>query len=164
MHFDTDAARHALRVAAGLDSMVVGEAQILGQLREAYQTASERDTAGRLLHELMQQALRVGKRVHAETGIDRAGQSVVSAALALAPDGVAGRSALVVGAGSMGALALATLARAGAGPLAVTNRGAGRAARAAEAHGAQAVEFATWSTPRHGGPRGLRHRVGRSRF
>jgi glutamyl-tRNA reductase len=142
VHFDTDAAQHALRVAAGLDSMVVGEAQILGQLREAYQAASERDTAGRLLHELMQQALRVGKRVHAETGIDRAGQSIVSAALALAPDGVAGRSALVVGAGSMGALALATLARAGAGPLMVTNRGTARAARAAEVHGAQAVEFA----------------------
>ena len=142
MHFDTDAARHALRVAAGLDSMVIGEAQILGQLREAYQTAGERDTAGRLLHELMQQALRVGKRVHAETGIDRAGQSIVSAALAQAPEGVAGRSALVVGAGSMGALALATLARAGAGPLAVTNRGTARAASAAEAHGAEAVEFA----------------------
>jgi glutamyl-tRNA reductase len=142
VHFDTDAARHALRVAAGLDSMVVGEAQILGQLRDAYQTANERDSAGRLLHELMQQALRVGKRVHAETGIDRAGQSIVSAALAQAPDGVAGRSALVVGAGSMVALALATLARAGAGPLAVTNRGTARAARAAEAHGAQAVEFA----------------------
>ncbi len=143
VHFDADAARHALRVASGLDSMVVGESQILGQLREAYQTANEQGTAGRLLHELMQQGLRVGKRVHAETGIDRAGQSIVSAALALAPDGVEGRSALVVGAGSMGALALATLARAGASPLMVTNRGTARAARAAEAHGAQAVEFAS---------------------
>jgi glutamyl-tRNA reductase len=81
--YDTDAVRHAFRVAAGLDSMVVGEAQILGQLREAYSTATVYGTAGRLLHELLQQALRVGKRAHAETGIDRAGQSVVTAALRL---------------------------------------------------------------------------------
>jgi glutamyl-tRNA reductase len=140
---DADAAAHALRVAAGLDSMVIGEAQILGQLRDAYNLAAERDTAGRLLHELMQQALRVGKRVHAETGIDRAGQSVVSAALALAPHGVAGRSALVIGAGSMGGLALATLARCGSGPLSVTNRGATRAARAARLHGARPVRWDT---------------------
>ena len=85
VHFDNDAAHHAFRVAAGLDSMVVGEAQILGQLREAYGVAAQHDTVGRLLHELMQQALRVGKRVHAETDIDRAGQSVVTAALGLAP-------------------------------------------------------------------------------
>jgi glutamyl-tRNA reductase len=142
VHFDADAAAHALRVAAGLDSMVVGEAQILGQFRDAYNLASEHGTTGRLLHELMQQALRVGKRVHAETGIDRAGQSVVSAALELAPYGVAGRSALVIGAGSMGGLALATLTRAGAGPLAVANRDAARAARTAQLHGARPVDFA----------------------
>jgi glutamyl-tRNA reductase len=141
VHFDADAARHAFRVAAGLDSMVVGESQILGQLREAYQLATEREFVGRLLHESMQQALRVAKRIHTETAIDRAGQSIVSAALALAPGGVAGRSALVIGAGSMGALALATLARAGAGPLRVTNRGTARAAGAASAHGAEAVPF-----------------------
>jgi glutamyl-tRNA reductase len=94
----------------------------------------------------MQQALRVGKRVHAETGIDRAGQSVVSAALALAPDGVAGRSALVIGAGSMGGLALATLQRSGVGPLSVTNRDAARAARAAQLHGARAVDWDALAT------------------
>jgi glutamyl-tRNA reductase len=142
VHYDDDVPRHALRVAAGLDSMVVGEAQILGQLRDAYGHSAEHDAAGRFLHELMQQALRVGKRVHAETGIDHAGQSVVSAALELAPGGVAGRSALVVGAGSMGGLALATLSRAGAGPLLVTNRGADRAQRLATLHGATAVDFA----------------------
>src|SRR6188508_1160588 len=110
--------------------MVVGEAQILGQLRDAYHAATEADTAGRLLHELMQQALRVGKRAHAETGIDRAGQSVVTAALDVAathfPDGLNGRTALVIGAGAMGALSVATLTRAGVGPLQVTNRGAER--------------------------------------
>jgi glutamyl-tRNA reductase len=141
VHFDVDAVRHALRVAAGLDSMVVGEAQILGQVRRAYQTAAEHDTAGRLLHELMRQALRVGKRVHTETGIDAAGRSVVSAALDLVPGGVAGRSALVVGAGSMGSLALATLARAGATPLQVSNRSGARAQRLAQNYGAAVVEL-----------------------
>jgi glutamyl-tRNA reductase len=144
LHYEADAIRHTYRVAAGLDSMVVGESQILGQLREAYAVAAELGAAGRLMHELMQQALRVGKRVHAETEIDRAGQSVVSAALAqgeatTAP--VVGRPALVIGAGAMGALSLATLRRAGAGPLFVTNRNAARAERLAELHGATALPF-----------------------
>ncbi|MGN9911834.1 glutamyl-tRNA reductase [Phytohabitans sp. LJ34] len=161
VHYDAAAVRHAFRVASGLDSMVVGEAQILGQLREAYQAAIDHDSAGRLLHELMQQALRVGKRAHTETGIDRAGQSVVTAALgvaasALADDhecllgidcehpaaDLAGRPALVIGAGAMGSLSLATLARSGAGPLTVTNRRAERAERLATAYGATAVPFA----------------------
>ncbi|MEV8513289.1 glutamyl-tRNA reductase [Dactylosporangium sp. NPDC051484] len=145
VHYEVDAVRHAFRVAAGLDSMVVGEAQILGQLRDAYGAAGEQGTAGRLLHELLQQALRVGKRVHAETEIDRAGQSVVSAALAYgqgATSPVEGRPALVIGAGAMGALSLATLRRAGAAPLYVTNRGHAKAERLAELHGAEAVPFA----------------------
>ena len=146
VQYDAAAVRHALRVSSGLDSMVVGEAQILGQLRDAYGVAAEHDTAGRLLHELMQQALRVGKRVHAETGIDRAGQSIVSAALALAPDGVGERSAVMVGAGSMGALALRTLARSGAGPLFVANRSAARANRLAALHGAELVDVADLPT------------------
>ncbi|MDQ7906731.1 glutamyl-tRNA reductase [Phytohabitans sp. ZYX-F-186] len=160
VHYDSAAVQHAFRVASGLDSMVVGEAQILGQLREAYQAAIDHESAGRLLHELMQQALRVGKRAHAETGIDRAGQSVVTAALGVAasafavdhecllgvdcehpPTDLAGRPALVIGAGAMGSLSLATLARSGAGPLTVTNRGAGRAERLAAAYGATAVPF-----------------------
>jgi glutamyl-tRNA reductase len=150
VHFDAEAVRHALRVASGLDSMVVGEAQILGQLRDAYSFAAEHDTAGRLLHELMQQALRVGKRVHAETGIDRAGRSIVTAALAVGAGSgdltaYAGRPALVVGAGSMGALAVSTLARAGASPVLVANRGAERAQRLAALHGAVAIDFARLS-------------------
>jgi glutamyl-tRNA reductase len=146
VHFDTDAARHAFRVATGLDSMVVGEPQILGQLRDAYGLAIERDTAGRLIHELMQQALRVGKRAHAETDIDHAGQNVVSAALAVAssklPQRLAGSSALVVGAGSMGGLALANLRRAGVASITITNRDPGRSQRLAELHGAATVPFA----------------------
>ena len=133
----------SFRVAAGLDSMVVGEAQILGQLRDAYHAATEADTAGRLLHELMQQALRVGKRAHAETGIDQAGQSVVTAALDVAAahfaGGLAGRPALVVGAGAMGALSRRHADPRRRRPAAVTNRGADRAARLADAYGATAV-------------------------
>jgi glutamyl-tRNA reductase len=87
----------------------------------------------------------VGKRAHAETGIDRAGQTVVSAALDLAGP-VSGRSALVVGAGAMGSLALATLRRTGAEPLYVTSRSADRAARLAELHDARAVPAPDLST------------------
>jgi glutamyl-tRNA reductase len=144
VNYDEAAVQHLFRVAGGLDSMVVGEAQILGQLRDAYHAATEADSAGRLLHELMQQALRVGKRAHAETGIDKAGQSVVTAALDVAAGhlgDLAGRPALVIGAGAMGALSVATLTRAGVGPLRITNRGAQRADRLAEAYGATAVPF-----------------------
>ncbi|MBO0870666.1 MAG: glutamyl-tRNA reductase [Micromonosporaceae bacterium] len=145
VHYDADAVHHAYRVATGLDSMVVGEAQVLGQLRDAYGRAVEQDAVGTLVHELMQQALRVGKRAHAETGIDRAGQNVVSTALSLAGP-VAGRPALVNGAGSMGGLALAALRRAGADPLYVTSRSPDRAARLAQLHGAVPVPELDLST------------------
>ncbi|MFI1991331.1 glutamyl-tRNA reductase [Actinoplanes sp. NPDC020271] len=146
VHYGEAAVRHSFRVSSGLESMVVGEAQILGQLRDAYHVATESDSAGRLLHELMQQALRVGKRAHAETGIDKAGQSVVTAALEVAADhlggDLAGRPALVIGAGAMGSLSVATLTRTGVGPLQITNRSADRAERLAEAYGATAVPIA----------------------
>ena len=144
VHYDEAAVLHSFKVSSGLDSMVVGESQILGQLRDAYHAAAEADTAGRLLHELMQQALRVGKRAHSETGIDRAGQSVVTAALDVAEAALGdldGRRALVIGAGAMGALSVATLTRAGVGPLRITNRSAARADRLAEAYGAVAVPY-----------------------
>jgi len=146
VHYDEAAVEHVFRVAGGLDSMVVGEAQILGQLRDAYHAAAAADATGRLLHELMQQALRVGKRIHAETGIDGAGRSMVTAALQLAAThldgGLAGRPAMVIGAGGMGALSVATLSRLGCGPLSVTNRSAERAQRLAEAYQARAVPLA----------------------
>jgi glutamyl-tRNA reductase len=123
--------------------MVVGEPQILGQVRDAYALAAEHDTADRTVHEVMQRALRVGKRVHTETGIDLAGRDMVTAALdigvARAGIPIVGARALVVGAGAMGALALATLRRAGATDLIVTNRGYERADRLAANHGATAV-------------------------
>jgi glutamyl-tRNA reductase len=121
-------------VACGLDSMVVGEAQILGQLRAGFRTAQAESTTGRVLNELVRQALRVGKRAHSETGIDRAGQSLVTVGLDLAEASVgdlAGRTALVVGAGSMAALAAATLQRRGAGRILVANRTLAHAERTA---------------------------------
>jgi glutamyl-tRNA reductase len=125
VHYEGSAVEHLFLVAAGMDSMVVGEAQILGQLRAAYATARELDTAGRVLHELAQQALRVGKRAHAETGIDAAGASVVSEALAdgaLALGGLRGRRALIVGAGSLAALAATELRRSGIAEIVIANR------------------------------------------
>ncbi|GIG57661.1 glutamyl-tRNA reductase [Longispora fulva] len=145
VRYDDEAVRHAYRLAAGLDSMVVGEAQILGQLRESYRVATSEDSAGRVLHELLQSALRVGKRVHAETGIDRAGQSVVTAALELgaAESGLepANANVLVIGAGAMGALACATLQRAGVAQLVVANRTLDKAQRLADSYGGTAIDF-----------------------
>jgi glutamyl-tRNA reductase len=141
VHYAGSAVQHLFAVASGLDSMVVGEAQILGQLRSAYAAADEAGTVGRVLHELAQQALRVGKRVHARTGIDTAGASVVSEALvdaaaALGRD-LAGARAVVVGAGAMGALAAAHLRRAGAAEIVVLNRSPERAERLAATTSAQ---------------------------
>ena len=135
VHYAGSAVQHLFAVAAGLDSMVVGEAQILGQLRDAYSAAAGAGTVGRVLHELAQQALRVGKRVHADTGIDTAGASVVSEALAdatLVLGGLAGRRAVIVGAGAMGGLAAAHLRRAGVAEVVVLNRTLARALRLAE--------------------------------
>jgi glutamyl-tRNA reductase len=136
VHYAGSAVQHLFAVASGLDSMVVGEAQILGQLRTAYATADQTGTVGRALHELAQQALRVGKRVHASTGIDSAGASVVSEALVDAEAALggelAGRRAVIVGAGAMGGLAAAHLRRAGAAEIVVLNRSIDRAERLAE--------------------------------
>jgi glutamyl-tRNA reductase len=135
VHYAGSAVEHLFSVAAGLDSMVVGEAQILGQLRAAYAEARELGSAGRVLHELAQQALRVGKRAHAETGIDAAGASVVSEALTVAAQTLGdlrGVRAVVVGAGAMGALTAAHLRRAGAQEIVVLNRSADRAQRLVE--------------------------------
>ena len=141
VHYAGSAVQHLFAVAAGLDSMVVGEAQILGQLRTAYAMADAAGTVGRALHELAQQALRVGKRVHASTGIDAAGASVVSEALADAATelggDLTGRRAVVVGAGAMGALAVAHLRRTGVAEIAVLNRSTDRAERLAESSRAQ---------------------------
>lgn len=130
VHYAGAGVEHLFSVAAGLDSMVVGESQILGQLRTAYARAEGAGTVGRTLHVVIQQALRVGKRVHSETAIDAAGASVVSEALAAAAGalagpgctGLAGRRVLVLGAGSLGRLAAAQLRRAGVAEIVLANR------------------------------------------
>lgn len=135
VHYEDRAVHHLFSVACGLDSMVVGEGQILGQIKDALARGQELHTAGRLLNDLFQQALRVGKRAHSETGIDRAGQSLVTfgleqlAAGADVPGWAGGRRALVIGAGSMSSLAAATLARAGVAEIVVANRTVSRADR-----------------------------------
>ena len=87
------AVEHLFAVASGLDSAVIGEQQVLGQVRRAYAAAEANHTVGRTLHELSQRALSVGKRVHSETGIDAAGASVVSVALGMADDKLGGLAA-----------------------------------------------------------------------
>ncbi|KOX01279.1 glutamyl-tRNA reductase [Streptomyces sp. NRRL B-3648] len=137
VHYEDRAVHHLFSVACGLDSMVVGEGQILGQIKDSLARAQDLHTAGRLLNDLFQQALRVGKRAHSETGIDRAGQSLVTFGLEqLAAGGdvrdwASGRKALVIGAGSMSSLAAATLARAGVAEVVVANRTFDRAERLA---------------------------------
>ncbi|HSP59499.1 MAG TPA: glutamyl-tRNA reductase [Ornithinimicrobium sp.] len=139
VHYDERAVSHLFGVACGLDSMAVGESQILGQLRGALASAQHDGRMGPVLNPLLQQALRVGKRAHAETPIDEVSRSLVAAGLDLAgevlPDLTAAR-AVVVGAGAMSGLAVATLARAGVRDLTVVNRTADRAERLAAEHGA----------------------------
>jgi glutamyl-tRNA reductase len=130
VHYADAGVEHLFAVASGLDSMVLGEPQILGQLRTAYAKAEQAGTLGRTLHEVVQQALRVGRRIRTETTIATAGPSVVSEALAAAAavltgtdrPGLPGRRALVIGAGSMGGLAAAQLRRAGVAEIVVANR------------------------------------------
>src|ERR671928_1078961 len=143
VHYEDQAVAHLFTVAVGLDSMVVGETQVLGQLRNAYALAREQGTVGRAMHPVAQRALRVGKRVHSETGIDRAGASLVSVALDRAEGRIGsleGRPVLVVGAGSMGALAATTLARRGAA-VTVSSRTPASAARLAEAVGGRHADL-----------------------
>lgn len=135
VHYEDRAVHHLFSVACGLDSMVVGEGQILGQIKDTLALGQEMHTAGRLINDLFQQALRVGKRAHSETGIDRAGQSLVTFGLEQLAEGAPvetwarGKRALVIGAGSMSSLAATTLARLGVRELVVANRTMERAER-----------------------------------
>lgn len=151
VRYSEAAVEHLFAVASGLDSAVVGEQQVLGQVRRAYATAETNRTVGRVLHDLSQRALSVGKRVHSETCIDAAGGSVVSVALHVAAErlyrpelgpsytALVGRTATVIGAGSMGSLTAAHLIRAGIGQVNVVNRSLPRAQRLAETIAAQGV-------------------------
>jgi glutamyl-tRNA reductase len=157
VRYEDRAVQHLLTVAAGLDSMVVGESQILGQVRQAVAMAREQGTLSRPLDALGTLALRAAKRAHAETGIDRAGANLVSVGVGLAAERLlagdppaparpgaplAGRSVLVVGAGSMSSLAAATAHRLGAASIVVTNRTHTRAQQLAASVSGSTTSFA----------------------
>jgi len=144
VHYEDRAISHLMAVACGLDSMVVGEGQILGQVRSSVKFAADQGTVGRVLSELGRLALRTGKRSRAETGIDQAGLSLLTVAIEVAAQSgteaaaerpaagaLAGRDVLIVGAGSMSALAAATATRSGAASIVVANRTRSRAERLA---------------------------------
>jgi glutamyl-tRNA reductase len=136
VHYEDRAVAHLFSVVCGLDSMVVGESQIVGQVKNALRTGQAAGTTARVLGGLAQQALRVGKRARSETGIDRAGRSLVTAGLdqAVAVLGsIAGREVLVVGAGSMSALAATVASQSGARRIVIANRTLDHAQRVAAA-------------------------------
>ncbi len=143
VYFDEAAVAHAFSVAAGLESVVLGESQILGQVRSALAQAQAQGTVGTVLNALFQQAIRVGKRVQTETAVAGTGRSLVTAAydlLSAANGELDGRRVLVLGAGSMAGLAARTAAAAGAGVTCV-NRTFERAQRLAETVGGRAAEL-----------------------
>ena len=152
VHYEDRAVQHLLAVACGLDSMVIGETQIVGQVRQALGLARRRGTLGRLLGEVGDLALRAAKRVQAQTGISRAGGNLVNVGVTLAAGRLApaadqerplaGRRVLVVGAGSMSSLAVATAARLGAGDIVVANRTPDRALRLASTVSGRVADFA----------------------
>jgi glutamyl-tRNA reductase len=167
VHYEDRAVQHLLAVSSGLESMVVGEDQILGQVRTALKIAGDHGTLGRSLRDLGRLALRTGKRARAETGIDRLGLSLVSVGIELAvprlsgaqasglpgqaereeqvsngPGRLAGLHVLVVGAGAMSGLAVATAARAGAARVTVANRTRAKAERLAAGVGGTVADFA----------------------
>src|SRR5207249_8084754 len=143
-HVDADAVRHAFRVAASLDSMMIGEPQILGQVKDAFALAQSCETVGPTLHTLFTQAFAVAKKVRTETDVGRYAVSVSFAAVELAKkifDGLASRTVLLVGAGKMGELAARHLVEQGAFPIYVANRTWSRALEMARALSGTAVPF-----------------------
>jgi len=146
-HYDQHAVRHLFRVAAGLDSMMLGEAEILGQVREAYKFAHEHRATGPVLNRLFQGALEVGKRVRSETELGTRPMSVASAGVKLAERvfGKLGeRTALVVGAGSVSELVVSQLRDRGIARLLVMNRSVERAASLAKEFGGTVVSWGAW--------------------
>lgn len=143
-HHDEAAVGHLFRVASSLESLVIGEGQILGQVRDAYRAADGHKAVGPILHAVFQWALRVGKRVREETGMDQGKLSVASVAVDVARDvfdTFRDKAVLVIGAGKMGELTLRHLAGLRPGRILVTNRNPDRAAAAAARWGGTPVPF-----------------------
>jgi len=146
-HYDREAVRHLFRVAAGLDSMMLGEAEILGQVREAYRLAHEQGATGPVLNRLFQSALEVGKRVRAETELGARPMSVASAGVKLA-ERIFGklhdRCALILGAGSVSEQVIAQLRDRGIARLFVMNRSKERADGLAKQYGGEVLPWGEW--------------------
>ncbi len=143
-HTDDEAIRHLFRVTSSLDSMVIGEPQVLGQVRRAYSIALEAGTAGRILNRLIHHAFRVAKRVRTETGIGANAVSISYMAVELGKkifDSLQGRTALLIGAGEMAELSARHLLNAGVTRLLLANRTEDRAERVASELGGHAVKF-----------------------
>ncbi|HWC15183.1 MAG TPA: glutamyl-tRNA reductase [Actinomycetota bacterium] len=143
-YHDDAAIRHLFRVAAGIDSMIVGESEILGQVRRAFLAAQEEGTVQRVLGAAFRKALRVGKRARTETAIGRNPVSISSAAVELArrtfeDSTLAGKNVAIVGAGKMGRLAAQALSAAGASDVTVVNRTEERAQEVATRFAATAT-------------------------
>jgi len=136
-----EAVGHLFRVASSLDSMVIGEAQILGQVKSAYALAVEKGSAAYFLNHLLEKAFKVAKRVRSETGLARLSVSISSAATAMAEKifgSLEGRRVLIVGAGKMGELALRNLLSSGVKKILVANRTPERAEEMAKRLGGSA--------------------------
>ena len=148
-HYDQEAVRHLFRVAAGLDSMLLGEAEILGQVREAYRFAHERGATGPVLNRLFQGALEAGKRVRTETELGTRPMSVASAGVKLAErifGKLNGHRALVVGAGTISEQVVAHLRDRGVAQLRVMNRSRDRAEDLAKQYDGRVTEWGEWDT------------------
>jgi glutamyl-tRNA reductase len=144
VHQQADAVRHLFRVAASLDSMLIGEGQIAGQVKKAYETAQQHDSVGALLHALFRQARQVARRVRTETGISRGHVSVSSAAVDYVRqvfDHFGDKTVLVLGAGKMGELTLRHLRRLRPRRIWVSNRSPGKAEAVAKGCGGQALPW-----------------------
>jgi glutamyl-tRNA reductase len=143
-HVDHDAVRHLFRVSSGLDSMIVGEPQILGQIKQAYGVATSVQTAGPLLNKLFHWAFGVGKRVRSETALAEGAVSVSFAAVSLAKKifgNLAGRRVLVIGAGEMGKLTAMHLKSQGVASVVITSRTLANAQQLAEEVGGTVTPF-----------------------
>lgn len=140
-----DAVDHLFRVACGLDSMVLGETQILGQVRDAYLQAHEAGAVGKVLHQALGEALAVGKRAQTETGIGKSAVSVSYSAVELARRvyrSLAGLTAMIIGAGETAELTLRHLQASGVGQVLVANRTPQRAAALAALYGGKPIAMA----------------------
>ncbi len=142
-----EAARHLFRVTCGLESMVVGEYEIYGQIKRAFQAAIAAGTVDSVMFQLIERALKIGKRVRAETNISKGAVSVSSVAVELAEKifgRLSGEQVLVIGTGEMSELALQHLVKAGAGKIIVTSRSFERALGLAQKFGAEPIPFDEW--------------------